>query len=147
MKRILTAVVVIPLFLIVSLTPAHAVFGSILAGIQRALMIGNQITQISNDIIAKITFDGQLTQMIGQAQHLKEQALGTVGRADRSVHRTGFYPDQVYRPWLVVEERLYRHPSRHRVERREDGRGRQELSGIVGATARRRRYGIGVGHS
>ena len=79
MKRILTAVVVIPLFLIVSLTPAHAVFGSILAGIQRALMIGNQITQISNDIIAKITFDGQLTQMIGQAQHLKEQALGTVG--------------------------------------------------------------------
>ena len=42
-------------------------------------MIGNQITQISNDIVAKITFDGQLTEMIGQAAHLKEQALGTIG--------------------------------------------------------------------
>ena len=29
--------------------------------------------------MAKITFDGQLTEMIGQAAHLKEQALGTVG--------------------------------------------------------------------
>ena len=79
LKQIFTTAVVIPLFLVVSLTPAHAVFGSILAGIQRGLMIGNQITQISNDIVAKITFDGQLTQMIGQAQHLKEQALGTIG--------------------------------------------------------------------
>ena len=79
MKRILTAVVVIPLFLIVTLTPAHAILGSVLAGIQRYMIIANQITQISNDIVAKITFDGQLTQMIGQAQHLKEQALGTVG--------------------------------------------------------------------
>ena len=79
MKRIFTLLVVVPLFLIVTTTPAHAVFGSILAGIQRALMIGNQITQISNDIIAKVTFDGQLTQMIDQAAHLKEQALGTVG--------------------------------------------------------------------
>ena len=79
MRRIFTLLVVIPMFLIVTMTPAHAVFGSILAGIQRALMIANQITQISNDIVAKVTFDGQLTQMIGQAKHLKEQALGTVG--------------------------------------------------------------------
>ena len=78
-QRILTAVVVIPLFLIVTLTPAHAILGSVLAGIQRYMIIANQITQISNDIVAKVTFDGQLTQMIGQAQHLKEQALGTVG--------------------------------------------------------------------
>ena len=78
-QRILTAAVVIPLFLVVSITPAHAILGSILAGIQRYMIIANQITQISNDIVAKVTFDGQLTQMIGQAQHLKEQALGTVG--------------------------------------------------------------------
>ena len=77
--RILTAVVVIPLFIVVSTTPAHAVFGSILAGIQRAMMISNQITQIYNDTMEKITFDGQLTEMIDQAAHLKEQALGTVG--------------------------------------------------------------------
>ena len=63
----------------VSTTPAHAVFGSILAGIQRAMMISNQVTQIYKDTMAKITLDGQLTEMIGQAAHLKEQALGTVG--------------------------------------------------------------------
>ena len=77
--RILTAVVVIPLFIVITTTPAHAVFGSILAGIQRAMMISNQVTQIYKDTMAKITFDGQLTEMIGQAAHLKEQALGTVG--------------------------------------------------------------------
>ena len=77
--RIVTAVVVIPLFIVVTTTPAHAVFGSILAGIQRAMMISNQVTQIYKDTMAKITFDGQLTEMIGQAAHLKEQALGTVG--------------------------------------------------------------------
>ena len=77
--RIFTAVVVIPLFIIVTTTPAHAVFGSILAGIQRAMIIANQWTQIYKDTVAKITFDGQLTEMIGQAAHLKEQALGTIG--------------------------------------------------------------------
>ena len=35
--RIITVVVVIPLFIVLTTTPAHAVFGSILAGIQRAL--------------------------------------------------------------------------------------------------------------
>ncbi len=77
--RILTAVVVIPLFIVLSTTPAYAVFGSILAGIQRAQMIVNQGIQIYKDTMAKITFDGQLTQMIDQASHLKEQALGAVG--------------------------------------------------------------------
>ena len=77
--RIVTAVVVIPLFIVITTTPAHAVFGSILAGIQRAMMISNQVTQIYKDTVAKITFDGQLTEMIGQAAHLKEQALGAVG--------------------------------------------------------------------
>ena len=78
--RILTAVVVIPLFIVLTTTPAHALLGSILAGIQRAMMIiqsGNSDLQRQN--VAKITFDGQLTEMIGQAAHLKEQALGTVG--------------------------------------------------------------------
>ena len=77
--RILTAVVVIPLFIVLTTTPAYAIFGSILAGIQRAQMIINQGVQIYKDTMAKITFDGQLTQMIDQASHLKEQALGAVG--------------------------------------------------------------------
>ena len=78
-RRILTGAVVISLFLVLTITPAHAVFGSILAGIQRYQIIANQITQIYKDTMAKITFDGQLTEMIGQAAHLKEQALGTIG--------------------------------------------------------------------
>ena len=79
LKQIFTTAVVVPLFLVLTITPAHAVFGSILATIQRYQLIANQFTQIGNDIIAKVTFDGQLTQMIGQAKHLKEQALGTIG--------------------------------------------------------------------
>ena len=79
MKRLLTLVVVIPMFITLSTTPAHAILGSILAGIQRAQMIINQGVQIYKDTMAKVTFDGQLTQMVQQAAHLKEQALGTVG--------------------------------------------------------------------
>ena len=77
--RILTAVVVTPLLIVLTTTPAYAIFGSILAGIQRAQMIANQGIQIYKDTMAKITFDGQLTQMTEQFSHLKEQALGSVG--------------------------------------------------------------------
>ena len=78
-QRIFTILVIIPLFITLSTTPAHALLGSILAGIQRAQMIFNQGIQIYKDTMAKITFDGQLTEMVQQATHLKEQALGAVG--------------------------------------------------------------------
>ena len=77
--RILTAVVVIPLFIVLSTTPAYAIFGSILAGIQRAQMIVNQGVQIYEAQIAKLTMDGQLTELTDQFSHLKDQALGSVG--------------------------------------------------------------------
>ena len=77
--RILTGVVVLPLLIVLTTTPAYAIFGSILAGIQRAQMIANQGVQIYKDTMAKITFDGQLTQMTEQFAHLQEQALGSVG--------------------------------------------------------------------
>ena len=84
--RILTAVITVPLFVVLTTTPAYAILGSILAGIQRAQMIVNQGVQIYKDTMAKITFDGQLTQMVdqaldlkNQAAHLKDQALGSVG--------------------------------------------------------------------
>ena len=77
--RILSAVVLIPLFVVLTTTPAYAIFGAILAGIQRAQMIVNQGVQIYKDTMAKVTFDGQLTQMTDQFAHLKEQALGAVG--------------------------------------------------------------------
>ena len=79
-QRILTAVVIVPLFITLSTTPAYGLFGAILAGIQRAQMIINQGVQIYKDTMAKITFDGQLTEMVNQAEHLKEQALGAVGQ-------------------------------------------------------------------
>ena len=79
-QRILTAVVIVPLFITLSTTPAYGIFGAILAGIQRAQMIINQGVQIYKDTMAKITFDGQLTEMVNQAEHLKEQALGAVGQ-------------------------------------------------------------------
>ena len=77
--RILTAVLVVPLFIVLTTTPAHAFLGSIAGVIQRAQMIFNQGIQIYKDTMAKLTFDGQLTQMVDQALHLKEQALGAVG--------------------------------------------------------------------
>ena len=77
--RILTAVVVIPLFIVLSTTPAYAIFGSILAGIQRAQMIINQGVQIYEAQIAKLTMDTQLTELTDQFSHLKDQALGSVG--------------------------------------------------------------------
>ena len=79
-QRILTAVVIVPLFITLSTTPAYGLFGAILAGIQRAQMIINQGVQIYKDTMAKITFDGQLTEMVNQAEHLKEQAMGAVGQ-------------------------------------------------------------------
>ena len=77
--RILTAVVVVPLLIVLTTTPAYAILGSILAGIQRAQMIVNQGLQIYEQKVAKLTFDGQLTEMTDQFTHLKDQALGTVG--------------------------------------------------------------------
>ena len=78
-RRTLTVAVLIPLLVVLTTTPAYAIFGSILAGIQRAQMIANQGVQIYKDTMAKITLDGQLTQMTDQFAHLKEQALGSVG--------------------------------------------------------------------
>ena len=77
--RILTAVVVVPLLIVLTTTPAYAIFGSILAAIQRAQMIVNQGVQIYNDAMEKITMDGQLTEMVDQFAHLQDQALGSVG--------------------------------------------------------------------
>ena len=56
--RILTGMVVIPLLIVLTTTPAYAIFGSILAGIQRAQMIINQGIQIYEAQIAKLTMAG-----------------------------------------------------------------------------------------
>ena len=108
MRRFLTALITIPLLIVLTTTPAHAIFGSILAGIQRAQMIANQGIQIYKDTMAKITLDGQLTQMTDQFAHLQEQALGSVGALTATVHRLGIDTRPVDRNRLVMEERVYR---------------------------------------
>ena len=77
--RIVSGLVLVPLMIVLSTTPAYAIFGGILAAIQRAQMIVNQGVQIYNDAMEKITMNGQLTELTDQFSHLKEQALGTVG--------------------------------------------------------------------
>ena len=77
--RIVSGLVLVPLMIVLTTTPAYAIFGGILAAIQRAQMIVNQGVQIYNDAMEKITMNGQLTELAGQFSHLKEQALGTVG--------------------------------------------------------------------
>ena len=78
-RRTLTVAVLVPLLIMLTTTPAHAIFGSILAGIQRAKMIVNQGIQIYKQTTSKITMDGQLAELTNQFSHLKDQALGSVG--------------------------------------------------------------------
>ena len=77
--RIVSGLLLVPLTIVLTTTPAYAIFGSILAGIQRAQMIVNQGVQIYNDAMEKITFDDQLSALVSQFDHLKDQALGSVG--------------------------------------------------------------------
>ena len=107
--RIVSGLVLVPLMIVLSTTPAYAIFGSILAGIQRAQMIVNQGVQIYNDAMEKITMNGQLTELTDQFSHLKEQALGTVGALTQPFTDLSSAPDRIYRGvGLVLEERLYR---------------------------------------
>ena len=74
--RNLTAVILIPLIVLVGTVPAHGFIGG---AIQRAIMIANQLTMIANQGVSIATLNGQLTQLTDQFSHLKDQALGSVG--------------------------------------------------------------------
>ena len=93
-RKVLTVVLLVPVLIMLTTTPAHAIFGSILAGIQRAQMIANQGIQIYKDTMAKITLDGQLAQMTDQFAHLKEQALGGVGALTDPLTQLASVPTQ-----------------------------------------------------
>ena len=106
--RIVSGLVLVPLMIVLSTTPAYAIFGSILAAIQRAQMIVNQGVQIYNDAMEKITMNGQLTELTDQFSHLKEQALGTVGALSQPFTDLSSIPTEFIGAGLVLEERLYR---------------------------------------
>ena len=106
--RIVSGLVLVPLMIVLSTTPAYAIFGSIIAAIQRAQMIVNQGVQIYNDAMEKITMNGQLTELTDQFSHLKEQALGTVGALTQPFTDLSSIPTEFIGEWVVLEERLYR---------------------------------------
>ena len=106
--RIVSGLVLVPLMIVLTTTPAYAIFGSIIAAIQRAQMIVNQGVQIYNDAMEKITMNGQLTELTDQFSHLKEQALGTVGALTQPFTDLSSVPTEFIGVGLVLEERLYR---------------------------------------
>ena len=78
--RISTILAAAALMIVLASTPAYAIFGAITGALQRAQMIINQGIQIYEQQVAKLTMDGQLTELTSQFDHLKEQAMGSVGK-------------------------------------------------------------------
>ena len=78
--RISTILLATALIAGLTVTPSYAIFGAITSALQRAQMIINQGIQIYEQQIAKLTMDGQLTELTSQFDHLKEQAMGSVGK-------------------------------------------------------------------
>ena len=146
-QRILTAVVIVPLFITLSTTPAYGLFGAILAGIQRAQMIINQGVQIYKDTMAKITFDGQLTEMVNQAEHLKEQALGAVGQLTDPFTEMASVPTTFIGVGLSWKNDFTGVAGELASSVEQMGENRQELPRIVVTAAHRRRHGDGERHS
>ena len=106
--RIVSGLLLVPLTIVLTTTPAYAIFGSILAGIQRAQMIVNQGVQIYNDAMEKITFDDQLSALVSQFDHLKDQALGSVGALTDPFTDLSSVPTEFIGAGPFLEERLYR---------------------------------------
>ena len=86
--RIVSGLVLVPLMIVLSTTPAYAIFGSIIAAIQRAQMIVNQGVQIYNDAMEKITMDGQLTELTESILSLERSGAWNGRCADPAFHRS-----------------------------------------------------------
>ena len=78
--QILVALVLLPALIVSMTVPAHALFGlGADEVVQNVIMLANQATQIANAQLAKLTMNGQLTELTDQFAHLQDQALGAVG--------------------------------------------------------------------
>ena len=91
--RIFTVAILVPALIILTTTPANAIFGSILAGIQRAQMIINQGVQIYEAQIAKTDYG---RAAIGTHRSVQPPAGSSArqrsGRSHEPFHRFG-------KPW------------------------------------------------
>ena len=78
--QILVALVLLSALIVSMTVPAHALFGlGADEVVQNVIMLANQATQIANAQLAKLTMNGQLTELTDQFAHLQDQALGAVG--------------------------------------------------------------------
>ena len=78
--QILVALILLPALIVSMTVPAHALFGlGADEVVQNVIMLANQATQIANAQLAKLTMNGQLTELTDQFAHLQDQALGAVG--------------------------------------------------------------------
>ena len=81
-RGILTAVLV-PALIVATVTPAHAILGLLsdpTGPVQRALMIANQVTQISNQVAMLAELGQSVTELQNQLTHMRDAALGQVGQ-------------------------------------------------------------------
>ena len=140
--RIVTVLVLLPALIVSMTLPAHAIFGSIIAGIQRAQMIVNQGLQIYEQQIAKLTMDGQLLQLTDQFGHLQDQALGAVGEIADPFTTMASQPTRMIGTAPRLEERIYRERRRDRERYRGDGLWHVPDPDVAGALeGRRHRHG------
>ena len=86
--RIVTVLVAAPLMIMLTTTPAYAIFGSIIAAIQRAQMIVNQGVQIYNDAMEKITMNGQPNGTDRSILAPERASLGKRRGAHPTLHRS-----------------------------------------------------------
>ena len=78
--QILISLILLPALIVSMTVPAHALFGlGVGEVVQNVIMLANQATQIANAQLAKLTMNGQLTEVTDQFAHLQDQALGAVG--------------------------------------------------------------------
>ena len=76
------AFTLIPALIFATVTPAHAFLGLLTdptGPIQRALMIANQVTQISNQVAMLRELGESVTELQDQLTHMRDAALGQVG--------------------------------------------------------------------
>ena len=106
--RLSIILTVIPLMIVLATTPAYSILGGITGALQRAQMIINQGIQIYEQQIAKLTMDGQLTELTSQFDHLKEQAMGAVGQLTQPFTDLSSSPAKFLGTGAVLEERVYR---------------------------------------
>ena len=82
LHRSLLVFILVPALIVATVTPARAFLGILTdptGPVQRALMIANQVTQISNQVAMLRELGESVTELQDQLTHMRDAALGQVG--------------------------------------------------------------------